>query len=252
MNRALQCTNNLLFLVLWTVLIWASGASVLLAGPPQDTEIDNARVVEMTKIGLGDEIIIAKIKTAHPNFSLSDNDLVELKRANVSDRVIAAMLEASVLKNARVKIDGNPVEIHTLGQSKVGGRLGRTISLGIKSVKTKAYLQGQHAPVIVSRNPTIEIELPPNSSIDNYIVVQMDGKGDRRELEVGAGGGAVGAKHGLRAESVVRTSYDPLGGRRYKMSTLGGLKGGEYILYVIGSADYDKGIYGLGYDFTVE
>ncbi len=229
--------------------VMGSGAA---AHPMQDTEINNARVIEMTRMGLGDEIIIAKIKTAHPNFSLTDNDLVELKKENVSDKVIATMLEASVIKNARVKIDGNPVEIHTVGQAKVGGRLGSKLSFGIKSVKSKAYLQGQHASVIVSRNPSIEIELPPNHSIDDYIVVEMDGKGDRRELEVGSGGGVVGAKHGLRADRIARTSYDPLGSRRYKMTVQGGLKGGEYILYVIGSADYDKGIYGMGYDFTVE
>lgn len=220
--------------------------------PFQDTELDNARIVEMTRIGLGDEIIIAKIKTAHPNFTLSDSDLVDLKKENVSDRVIAAMLEASVLKSARVKIDGNPVEIHTVGQSQVGGRLGKALSLGIKSAKNKAYLQGQHASVIVSKNPMIEIELPPSHSIDDYVVVRMDGKGDRRELEVGSGGGVVGAKQGLRSDRVAKTSYDALGGRRFKMTVQGGLEGGEYILYVIGSADYDKGIYGRGYDFTVE
>jgi len=236
----------------WALMIWAAVAEVSRAYPPQDTEIDNARVVEMTRMGLGDDIIIAKIKTAHPKFSLSDADLVELKQANVSDKVVAAMLEASVLKSARVKIDGNPVEIHTLGQVKTGGRLGRTLSLGVKSVKSKAYLQGQHASVIVSRNPIIEVELPPNASIDDYVVVRMDGKGDRRELEVGSGGGAVGAKHGLRADRVMRTSYDPLGGRLYKMAVQGGLNGGEYILYVIGSPDFDKGIQGRGYDFTVE
>jgi len=236
----------------WALMIWVAVAEVSPAYPPQDTEIDNARVVEMTRMGLGDDIIIAKIKTAHPKFSLSDADLVELKQANVSDKVVAAMLEASVLKSARVKIDGNPVEIHTLGQVKTGGRLGRTLSLGVKSVKSKAYLQGQHASVIVSRNPIIEVELPPNASIDDYVVVRMDGKGDRRELEVGSGGGAVGAKHGLRADRVMRTSYDPLGGRLYKMAVQGGLNGGEYILYVIGSPDFDKGIQGRGYDFTVE
>jgi len=225
------------------------------AAPPrpfQDTEIDNARVVEMTRMGLGDEIIIAKIKTTHPKFTLTDNDLVELKQANVSDKVVAAMLEASVLRDARVKIDGNPVEVHTVGQAKAGGRLGSMLTVGIKSTKSKAYLQGQHASVIVSRNPTIEIELPPKNSIDDYVVVEMDGKGDRRELEVGSGGGTVGFKHGLRADRIARTSYDPLGGRRYKMTVPAGLKSGEYILYVVGSADYDKGIYGMGYDFTVE
>ena len=151
-----------------------------------------------------------------------------------------------------MKIDGNPAELHTLGQAKVGGRLGAGLSFGIKSAKQKAYLQGQHASVISSRNPNIEMELPPNDSIDNYILVRMDAKGDRRELETGSAGGVVGVKQGIRAESIVKTSYEALGGRKFKMSAHDNLKGGEYILYVVGSADFQKGIFGKGYDFTVE
>jgi hypothetical protein len=218
----------------------------------QDSEITNARVIEMTKLGLGDDIIIARIKTGSCQFALSDNDLAQLKKANVSDKVVAAMLEASVLTKPRVTIDGNPLELHTIGQEKVGGRLGHTVSLGFKSVKGKAYLQGQHASVFAGSTPAIQIELPPNSSIDDYILVLMDGKGDRRELEMSSGGGTVGQKHGIRSDRVMKTSYEPLGGRLYKISVGKSLKRGEYIVYIVGSADYEKGIFGRGYDFTVQ
>jgi hypothetical protein len=218
----------------------------------QDSEITNARVIEMTKLGLGDDVITARIKTASCQFSLSDNDLVQLKKAKVSDKVIAAMLEASVLTRPRVTIDGNPLELHTIGQEKVGGRLGHELSFHIKSVKDKAYLQGQHASVFASSKPTIQIELPPNNSIDDYILVLLDGKGDRRELEAASGGGAVGHKTGIRSNRVMKTSYEPIGGRLYKITVRSSLKGGEYIVYIIGSADYEKGIFGRGYDFTVE
>ena len=183
---------------------------------------------------------------------IGDNDLMDLKKAGVSPKVIAAMLEASVLTSPVVKVDGNPVELHTLGQAKVGGRLGSALTGGIKSVKQKAYLQGQHAAVVASRNPNIEIELPPNDTADNYILVIMDAKGDRRELETGASGGAVGGKSGIRAESVIQTSAEPLGSRRFKITPHEAVKSGEYILYVVGSADFQKGIFGKGYDFTIE
>jgi|ERR1035441_5392225 hypothetical protein len=218
----------------------------------QDAEITNARVLEMTKLGLGDDIIIARIKTGACKFTLSDNDLAGLKKANVSDKVIAAMLDASVLTKPRVTIDGNPLELHTIGQEKVGGRLGHAVSFGIKSVKEKAYLQGQHASVFASSTPAIQIELPPNNSIDDYILVLMDGKGDRRELEMASGGGTVGQKHGIRSDRVVRTSYEPMRGRLYKIGVEKSLKQGEYIIYIIGSADYEKGVFGRGYDFTVQ
>jgi len=66
--------------------------------------------------------------------------------------------------------------------------------MGIKSVKNKAYLQGQHAVLIASRNPVIDIQLPANDNIDNYIIVEMDDKGDRREIEMGSIGGTVGKR----------------------------------------------------------
>jgi hypothetical protein len=215
-------------------------------------DVTNDRVIEMAKKGLDDDIIVAKIKTGHPKFSLTDNDMMALKNAGVSGKVIAAMLEASVLTTAVVKIDGNPVELHTLGEVKTGGRLGYLLTQGIKSVKQKAYLEGQHAPVICSHNPKIDIELPRNDTIDNYIVVRMNGKGDRRELEVASVGAAVGAKVGVRAEDVVKTSTEDLGSRHYRITCRNELRKGEYILYVVGSPDTIHRIFGKGYDFTVE
>lgn len=247
-----RLTSHGLTMALLTLAVWVMCVGLSLALPPQEGDIDNARVIEMCKMGLDDDIVIAKIKTGHTKFALGDADLVALKQAGVSGKVVAAMLESSVLKEPHVVIDGNPAPLHTLGQAKVGGRLGSSLSFGIKSVKSKAYLQGQHAAIIVSKSPNIEMELPPGDSVDNYILVVMDGKGDRRELEVGAAGGAVGAKQGIRAESVIKTSSDALGGRKFKIGASQPLKSGEYILYIVGSADFQKGVFGKGYDFTVE
>lgn len=218
----------------------------------QDADLNNARVIEMSKMGLDDDIIIAKIKNANCKFELNDSDLMQLKKDGVSSKVVAAMLEASAITVTQVTIDQKPVAIHTLGQAKTGGRLGSAFTYGIKSVKSKAYLQGAHSSVIVSPMPEIVLELPKGETIDNYMIVQLDGKDDRRELEVGSMGGTVGAKSGVRAEAIRRTSTTPLGGNKYKMMVADKLKKGEYIIYVVGSADNIKGIYGRGYDFTVE
>jgi hypothetical protein len=217
-----------------------------------ETEVDNARIIEMTHKGLGDEVIIARIKASATKFDLSDEDLAALKKAGVSDAVVAAMIQSTQLSVAKVKIDGNPVEVRVIGEQKVGGRLGHIATIGIKSVKNKAYLQGQHAPVIASRNPVIDIELPANENIDNYIVVLMDDKGDRREIEMGSGGGTVGEKVGIRADRIIPISATPVGGRRFRITTVKELKKGEYILYSVGSADFPHGVYGQGFDFSVQ
>lgn len=57
------------------------------------TVITNARVIELSKLGLDDDIVIAKIRSGVCQFQLDDSDLVYLKKAGVSPKVIAAMLE---------------------------------------------------------------------------------------------------------------------------------------------------------------
>ena len=56
-------------------------------------KITNARVVEMAKLGLDDDIIIARIKHGACDFQLSDADLLDLKKSGVSSKVVAAMLD---------------------------------------------------------------------------------------------------------------------------------------------------------------
>jgi hypothetical protein len=125
------------------------------------------------------------------------------------------------------------------------------VTLGVKSVKEKAYLDGPHSTVVASSSPVIEIDLPKGDTIDNYILVQMDGKGDRRELEVESRGGIVGGKNGIRAEAIHKTYVTSLGGNKFQLGT-DTLKKGQYLIYVVGSPDSIKGIYGRGYDFTVQ
>jgi len=215
------------------------GTHVAYSQSSLESDVDNARIIEMTHKGLGDDVIIARIKASATKFSLSDDD-------------VAAMIQSTQLTSPKVTIDGNPVEVRTIGEQKVGGRLGHAVSFGIMSVKNKAYLQGQHASLIASRTPVINIELPANDNIDNYIIVEMDDKGDRREIEMGSVGGTVGEKVGIRADRIVRTSATPVGGRRFKVSPVKELKKGEYLLYSVGSADFPHGVYGQGYDFTVQ
>ncbi len=243
----------------WRPLALCAVGTLLFIGTPAaysqsslESDVDNARIIEMTHKGLGDDVIIARIKASAPKFSLSDDDLANLKKAGISDPVVAAMIQSTQLTIAKVTIDGNPVEVRTIGEQKVGGRLGHIATAGIKSVKNKAYLQGQHASLIASRKPVIEVQLPANENIDNYIVVEMDDKGDRREIEMGSAGGTVGEKVGIRADRIMRISATPQGGRRYRITAVKELKKGEYILYSVGSADFPHGIYGHGYDFTVQ
>lgn len=62
----------------------------------------------MTHKGLGDDVIIARIKASATKFNLSDDDLANLKKQGVSDAVVAAMIQSTQLTIPKVTIDGNP------------------------------------------------------------------------------------------------------------------------------------------------
>lgn len=59
----------------------------------QSETLTNTEIVEMTKAGLGRDLILSKIKSSSPKFDVSVNCLIELKKAGVDDEVISAMME---------------------------------------------------------------------------------------------------------------------------------------------------------------
>jgi len=63
------------------------------------TEIlTNSMIIEMSKIGLDKTIILKKINDSATNFDVSANALIELKKANVADEVIALIVEKGETK----------------------------------------------------------------------------------------------------------------------------------------------------------
>jgi hypothetical protein len=78
---------------------------------PQGSDITNARVIEMSKLGLDDDIIIARIKHGPCHFQLNDADLLDMKKAGVSPKVIAVMLEVAPVIPAPDVAAATPVAV---------------------------------------------------------------------------------------------------------------------------------------------
>jgi hypothetical protein len=94
---------------------------------PTNAKITNARAVEMAKMGLDGDIIIARIKHSVCDFQLSDSDLLELKKSEVSSKVVAAMLEtvpAAIATTAPEPSDGEVRVFVTDSQSWESGGSG--------------------------------------------------------------------------------------------------------------------------------
>jgi hypothetical protein len=74
----------------------AALAAMLLAASPVFAEtLTNTQVVELSRAGLSPDAIIAKIRISDSRFDVSANAMVALKRDDVSDAVIAAMVVAT-------------------------------------------------------------------------------------------------------------------------------------------------------------
>ena len=57
--------------------------------------MSNADVVDLHTAGFGDDLIIDKINTTSTVFRLEVSDMVELRKAGVSDAVIQVMMKKS-------------------------------------------------------------------------------------------------------------------------------------------------------------
>ena len=145
--------------------------------------LTNEQVVQLVKIGLGDEAIIAKIRTSQTKFDTSTDDLISLKSRGVSGPVIAAMLSPASGFAARVAEpelsadSADPKLPHYPGlymlnaipgsnkmarinptvsnQAKTGGIIGYALTGGIASMSIKAAIPGESARVQTSNRQPV-------------------------------------------------------------------------------------------------
>ena len=149
-------------------------------------------VVSLTSAGLGDEAIIAKIKTSTPAYDLSADQIIALKKQGVTGPVIAAMLHASSPAPAAAVYSmdlADPAIAHPPGvyllvdsptptmkridatvsnQAKTGGILGYALTSGIASVSIKASIPGESARTAATSSQPVFFfffdELNPDSA----------------------------------------------------------------------------------------
>jgi hypothetical protein len=83
---------------------------------------------------------------------MAESGLFGLRR--VSQRLVPprAKVLPEVCGRTVIVVHKDVHDTHTMGQSKVGGRLGSDLTLGVKSVKEKAYLDGPHSTIVGAAN----------------------------------------------------------------------------------------------------
>jgi hypothetical protein len=149
----------------------ALGCALFFASPAAAETLDNATVIQLVKAGIGNEAVIAKIKSTEGKYNLGTEDLIALKTAGVPGDVIAAMIagpsKAEPVAAAMSLTDIDPMTPHPSGlylidasanrlsridptvsnQAKTGGIFGYAMTMGIASMSIKVAISGETARV---------------------------------------------------------------------------------------------------------
>jgi hypothetical protein len=240
----------------------AALACIFLASPTRSQEpgkrFTNQDVIEMAKLGLADDVIIAKIRAVSGTgaeaavFDTSVDALKVLKAANVSDAVIKVMINPTppaapiVAATTPMTMDPNlpPPEVgvywkdgsnfvliqgRMLDQEKVGGRAGSYFTDGMRNQHWDAVVYGPHSDNIVKeRRPSFYFYVPDGNDAHDYVLLIMNKKSDRREFQVGSFGGVTGGKSGVKKDKMIDFQATHVAIRTYKVTLAEDLKPGEY------------------------
>jgi hypothetical protein len=222
--------------------------------------ITNKDVIDMAALGLSDDVIIAKIRSAAAGgtlqFDTSVDSLKELKAAKVSDEVIKVMINpappAATVVVAATPISNDPtlpppevgvywknsnafvlIEGQAISQAKVGGKAGSMFTYGMRNEHWDAYLNGpQSKNIINDRQPVFYLYVPDGASSSDFVLIILEKKGNRREFQIGSFGGITGGKSGVKRDKEVAFTAEHAGIRTYKIKLDASMKPGEYAFFM--------------------
>jgi hypothetical protein len=222
--------------------------------------ITNKDVIDMVGLGLSDDIIIAKIRSAAAGgtlqFDTSIDGLKELKAAKVSDEVIKVMINptppAAPVVVAATPISNDPslpppevgvywkngnafvlIEGQAISQAKVGGKAGSMFTYGMRNEHWDAYLNGPKSKNIINEHqPVFYLYVPDGASASDFVLIILEKKGDRREFQIGSFGGITGGKSGVKRDKEVAFTAEHAGIRTYKVKLDAAIPPGEYAFFM--------------------
>jgi hypothetical protein len=247
--------------------------------------LNNDGVIQLHKLGLGDSVVVEKIKGSTCQFDTSVSALKGLKDAGLSDAVIAAMITAGSSSSGSTAatsgdpndpaaahesgiwlyetVDGKPrmteMKPSPIDEVKTGSGFG--IGWG-GAARSRAILSGLHASLQVAESQPVfyfyfDKEAEGLSSAgtsattpDDFNLAVMDlhkDKGERR-LEIGKYTMG-GARLGLNKKDVQPINSEKVADRVFKVTPVSPLKPGEYAFVDLRAANITGG--GKLFDFGI-
>jgi hypothetical protein len=195
-------------------IVLAAGSTPANAQELAKRKLTNQDILDMASLGLGDDVISEKIRSApETDFTTDLESLKALKAAHVSDPVIRLMINpkaaaaqppataapANVAAPANpdvpedvgiyVKLSGKLSEVspEVVGY-KTGGVLKSLATQGLDKGHRNGTVQGPHSKLQVGNGTEFIIKCPEGTAITEYQLLRLDTKSDRREFRAWTGG----------------------------------------------------------------
>jgi hypothetical protein len=215
------------FLLPFALCALAASCSALAAQAPSDSDgplqpnhdttrvkqVDNDTILRMAKAGLGDDILLQTIELQPGHYDVAPDDLIALKAAGVSPRVIAAMQAHGTGLDTRMRPGGAlaettpqamgldetgvyyknkngewvPLKIERVTQ-KSGGTLKSLATHGIISRDMNGHIEGAKSPLKLATGVEILIYAPQGIEGSEYDFLRFREHSDNREFRTMTGG----------------------------------------------------------------
>ncbi|MBZ5723542.1 MAG: hypothetical protein LAP87_00960 [Acidobacteriia bacterium] len=242
------------------------------------TALTNDSIIKMAKAGLGEEIILSTVRSQPGRYATSPDDLIALKTAGVTDKVIAAMMDkmpsvdaADPPPAAAAPAVGLPspasVTVAEVGvycnkngswadvppevvNFKTGGVLKTIGTVGLMRGDVNGHIRGGHSASTLKTPIDLMVYTPEGVAITEYQLLRLREQKDSREFRTVTGG--VLHSSGGATRDVIPFESRKIAPRTYAIN-LPALAPGEYGLLPPASADAtsSSGRIGKIYSFHV-
>jgi len=191
---------------------------------PKEELLTNDSIIELLKVGLNEDIIIAKVEKSTCNFDTSVQGLIGLKKAGATDRLIHVMMDPSKpvepkpalhVKTADglpppaipaplpistitnlpteigvyIKRDEQWIEIQPeIVNWKTGGVLKNIASAGVVKGDVNGLINGAHSRNAIKTPLGFLIVAPEGVALTEYQLIRLREKSDTREFRTVTGG----------------------------------------------------------------
>jgi hypothetical protein len=245
---------------------------------PRAHFIDNDTIIRMSKAGLGDDVLLQTIQLQPGRYDTNPDDLIALRKAGVSDRVIAAMqAHAAGLNRHSAANDIGPAPlapgIDEIGVyyklppgSKGGGATGEWVPLktervifrssgaaknilthGIISKDMDGDVDGAKSDLVLPTGVEILVYAPSGTQPEEYEFIRFEEHSKDREFRVMTGG--VFHSHTGSDRDEIEFHPHKIAPQMYTFTVPVDIEKGEYGVLPPGSSNA-QGLAGTGKIFT--